>query len=480
MKQELKQQFIDALYEVYPDCQVHGTVTRKQIDDVMQKKGIIKYPSWLTYSHARVERGVFSIAAALGTAPRANPAPVAKPTSTVVHIHSHQSAHEDSLIPQLDPNYVPFGNYKDTEAIIKSKMFYPVYITGPSGNGKTAMVEQLCAKHKRPLIRINMTSMADEEMLIGSKTLINGNIEVIDGPVIKAMRMGAILLIDEIDAANPNSALCLQAVLEKGRYYFKLKDEMVIAAPGFNVFATANTNRNYLSSLELNGIGQIDDLVIDDYNSMLYRRILTSAGPHGRVSPAGELMVPVGGSTNIAVLPDAYYKVGSLQVDGEAVAPAPSYTFLNVTEEHALSAGFAEKLTVSGVPEVWLNRVNPAWTDNFNLHERVDLDGDGVSTGDEYAMGTDATNSRSVFKLGLGVSDGQPVVSFQTVPEGGFYGVGGVRRYGLFATDDLLSGDWQGVPGFTNVVGAGQPVIYTNQVNEAGRRFFRGRVWLEQ
>ena len=197
MKQELKQQFIDALYEVYPDCQVHGTVTRKQIDDVMQKKGIIKYPSWLTYSHARVERGVFSIAAALGTAPRANPAPVAKPTSTVVHIHSHQSTNEDSLIPQLDPNYVPFGNYKDTEAIIKSKMFYPVYITGPSGNGKTAMVEQLCAKHKRPLIRINMTSMADEEMLIGSKTLINGNIEVIDGPVIKAMRMGAILLIDE-------------------------------------------------------------------------------------------------------------------------------------------------------------------------------------------------------------------------------------------------------------------------------------------
>ena len=197
MKQELKQQFIDALYEVYPDCQVHGTVTRKQIDDVMQKKGIIKYPSWLTYSHARIERGVFSIAAALGTAPRVNPAAVVKPTSTVVHIHSHQSANEDSLIPQLDPNYVPFGNYKDTEAIIKSKMFYPVYITGPSGNGKSAMIEQLCAKHNRPMIRVNLTAAADEEMLIGSKTLINGNIEVIDGPVIKAMRMGAILLIDE-------------------------------------------------------------------------------------------------------------------------------------------------------------------------------------------------------------------------------------------------------------------------------------------
>lgn len=241
MKQELKQQFIDALYEVYPDCQAHGTVTRKQIDDVMQKKGIIKYPSWLTYSHARVERGVFSIAAALGTAPRANPAPVAKPTSTVVHIHSHQSANEDSLIPQLDPNYVPFGNYKDTEAIIKSKMFYPVYITGPSGNGKSAMIEQLCAKHKRPMIRVNLTAMADEEMLIGSKTLVNGNIEVIDGPVIKAMRMGAILLLDELDCGNPNAILAIQGVLEKGRYYFKLKDEIVIAAPGFNVFATANT-----------------------------------------------------------------------------------------------------------------------------------------------------------------------------------------------------------------------------------------------
>lgn len=241
MKQELKQQFIDALYEVYPDCQVHGTVTRKQIGDVMQKKGITKYPAWLTYSHARVERGVFSIAAALGTAPRANATPVVKSTSTVVHIHSHQSANEDSLIPQLDPNYVPFGNYKDTEVIIKSQMFYPVYITGPSGNGKSAMIEQLCAKYKRPMIRVNLTAMADEEMLIGSKTLVNGNIEVIDGPVVKAMRMGAILLLDELDCAAPNAILAMQSIMEKGQYYFKLKDEMVIAAPGFNVFATANT-----------------------------------------------------------------------------------------------------------------------------------------------------------------------------------------------------------------------------------------------
>jgi hypothetical protein len=147
----------------------------------------------------------------------------------------------DSLIPVKDPNFVPFGNYSDLENIIKSGIFYPAYISGPTGNGKSTMVEQICAKHKKPLIRVNLNMMTDEEQLIGSKTLQNGNVEVVEGPVLIAMRNGTTLLLDEIDAGSANTLLCLQPILEGKPYYFKLKNEMITPAKGFNVLATANT-----------------------------------------------------------------------------------------------------------------------------------------------------------------------------------------------------------------------------------------------
>jgi len=243
-------------------------------------------------------------------------------------------------------------------------------------------------------------------------------------------------------------------------------------------FKTASTNHNYLSSVELTGTGQVDDMVVDDYNSMLYRPIRTSAGAHGRVAPAGEFYVPVGASTNVAVVPDAYYKVGAVAVDGEAAGAPSVYTFTDVWDEHTLAAEFAERLTSSGVPELWLHGLNPLWTDNFEAHAKADTDGDGVPNEQEYVAGTDATNRLSVFAVSLAVSNGLPVVSFPTVPAGGFYGLGGVRRYALEAADDLSAGNWQGVAGLDNVPGSGRPVVYTNQLEGAGQRFFRGRVWL--
>lgn len=146
-----------------------------------------------------------------------------------------------SLIPAIDSTYVPFGIHKDVEKIIKSGIFYPSYVYGPTGNGKSTTVEQICAKLGRSLIRINLNSMTDEEQLIGTKTLIDGNIEVVEGPVIRAMRMGSVLLLDEIDAGNANTMLCLQPILEGKPYYFKLNNEMIVPAKGFNIFATANT-----------------------------------------------------------------------------------------------------------------------------------------------------------------------------------------------------------------------------------------------
>lgn len=146
-----------------------------------------------------------------------------------------------SLIPVKDSNYVPFGNFKDLETIITSRNFYPAFITGPTGNGKSTSVEQICAKHKIPLIRVNLNSLTDEDQLIGTKTLVNGNIEIVEGPVVIAMRLGIPLLLDEIDAGGANTLLCLQPILEGKPFYFKLKNEIITPKFGFNIIATANT-----------------------------------------------------------------------------------------------------------------------------------------------------------------------------------------------------------------------------------------------
>lgn len=145
------------------------------------------------------------------------------------------------LIPSVKPEYVNYGHYDDIETIIMSKKFYPVFITGDTGNGKSEMVEQACAQSKRELYRINLNSMSDEDQLIGTKTLKDGNIEIVYGAVLKAMMNGAILLLDEVTASNANTILCLQPILEGKPYYFKLNNEMIYPKEGFNVFATDNT-----------------------------------------------------------------------------------------------------------------------------------------------------------------------------------------------------------------------------------------------
>jgi len=146
----------------------------------------------------------------------------------------------DSPIPNRDETYVPFGFYKQIESIVKSKRFYPVFVTGLSGNGKTTMIEQACAKLKRECFRVNISIETDEDDLIGGSTLIDGNITYREGPVLQAMRRGSILLIDEIDRGS-NKLLCLQAILEGKPYFNKKTGDLIYPAEGFNVIATANT-----------------------------------------------------------------------------------------------------------------------------------------------------------------------------------------------------------------------------------------------
>ena len=145
-----------------------------------------------------------------------------------------------NLVPVKDDTFVPFGGFADVKNVIKSKQFYPVFITGLSGNGKTFSVEQACAQLGRELIRVNITIETDEDDLIGGFRLVNGETVWHNGPVIEALERGAVLLLDEIDLAS-NKILCLQSVLEGNGVFLKKIGRFVRPAKGFNIFATANT-----------------------------------------------------------------------------------------------------------------------------------------------------------------------------------------------------------------------------------------------
>jgi hypothetical protein len=147
---------------------------------------------------------------------------------------------EQNLIPAVDDTFVNFGPFNDLKAILKTNLFYPTFITGLSGNGKTFGVEQACAQLKRELIRVNITIETDEDDLIGGFRLIDGNTVWHNGPVIEALERGATLLLDEIDLAS-NKILCLQPILEGKGIFLKKIGKFVEPAPGFNIVATANT-----------------------------------------------------------------------------------------------------------------------------------------------------------------------------------------------------------------------------------------------
>ena len=147
---------------------------------------------------------------------------------------------EQNLIPQKDDSFVRFGNFADIKKIIESRVFYPTFITGLSGNGKTFSVEQACAQLGRELIRVNITIETDEDDLIGGFRLVDGATVWHDGPVIQALQRGAVLLLDEIDLAS-NKILCLQSILEGKGVFLKKIGRRVDPASGFNVIATANT-----------------------------------------------------------------------------------------------------------------------------------------------------------------------------------------------------------------------------------------------
>ena len=234
-------QILDTLKSRFPNV---VEFRRKEIDNVAVELGFgFKGAAELIGERFKVARGLYNFSEVLnpGTAPAAKP--VAKPTPVAaIKLAAQVSStiNQDTYVPVADPTYVKWGAFDDVLRVVKSGTFYPIYIAGLSGNGKTMMVEQACAQAGREYIRVQISPETDEDDLIGGFRLLNGETVFAKGPVIKAMERGAILLIDEIDRST-NKIMCLQGVLEGKPVLIKKTGELIHPAPGFNVLATANT-----------------------------------------------------------------------------------------------------------------------------------------------------------------------------------------------------------------------------------------------
>ena len=221
---------------------VGAVLTRDQISALVEESDLT-FPFWLTSkSEYRAGRGAYQVPVLEKSVKVAEPELATVDLSAQVMVLRQPKLQDesDTSIPVKYPDYVPFGFFKDLRNIVKSSMFYPVFITGLSGNGKTLMVEQVCAELQRECIRVNISIETDESDLLGGPTLVNGNVVNRDGPVIQAMKRGAILLIDEVDRGS-NKLMCLQGILEGKPYYNKKSGELVTPVNGFNIIATANT-----------------------------------------------------------------------------------------------------------------------------------------------------------------------------------------------------------------------------------------------
>ena len=218
-------------------------ITRQQLSQ-MASEGF-KYPNWLTKDEYRVGRGSYRLPldqfnVNLNLASNVVEMPVQKPVAPVAKISSVGRVEEGAIIPKVNSLYVAFGFFDKMKAIVASQKFYPVFVSGLSGNGKTFMVEQACAQTKREFLRVNISPETDEDDLVGGFRLIDGETKWFDGPVIQAMKRGSVLVLDEIDRGS-NKLMCLQGILEGKGILIKKTGEFVEPTKGFNIVATANT-----------------------------------------------------------------------------------------------------------------------------------------------------------------------------------------------------------------------------------------------
>jgi hypothetical protein len=230
-----KKLFVDTAAEMFGD----GAIISKQNVREAAEKASVPFPTWFMKPEFKAHYGSYKLPSEGGAtaAPiTAAPADAGAPMVNLVGTNMEKQ----NLVPGKFEGFVPWGNFSLIEKVVKSGMFYPIFITGLSGNGKTLMVEQVCSKLNKELIRVNITIETDEDDLLGGFRLVNGETKFMPGPVIEAMERGCTLLLDECDLGS-NKLLCLQPVLEGKGVYLKKINKWVTPKDGFNVMATANT-----------------------------------------------------------------------------------------------------------------------------------------------------------------------------------------------------------------------------------------------
>lgn len=268
-----QQTFVDA-------CRTAGLSSpakRSDLVAVANDLGMKYAPAWIVQnSDMRTsERGMFLVPGlddSGSAAPAPAPAPAVQGSDTpAASLNAEISAIRGmtagaaTLIPDTLKTYVPWGHHDTVETVIKSGMFAPMYVTGLSGNGKTTMIMQACARLKRECFRVNITSATDEDDLLGGFRLINGETVWQDGPVVAAMRRGAVLLIDEIDLGT-HLMMCLQSVLEGKGVFLKKINEFVTPAAGFTIFATANTKGKGSDDGRFAGTNVMNEAMLDRFD----------------------------------------------------------------------------------------------------------------------------------------------------------------------------------------------------------------------
>lgn len=226
---------------------------REYLDkDIATRKEIVQAAAELGLKHNKILRaakkvdyGVYNLELA---EKKETVLPVEQPAKVVPFRQERKILSKEEIqkgyVPEKDPCFVPFGDYSVVDAVIASKKFCPTVITGDSGNGKTKMVEQACAKNKRPFYRMNVTIETDEMDILGHYNLVNGETIWEDSPLVEAAKVGGVVLLDEIFAGNPARMLCLQGILEGKPFLIKKTGERIIPARGFNIIATDNTKGN--------------------------------------------------------------------------------------------------------------------------------------------------------------------------------------------------------------------------------------------
>jgi len=231
--------------------------SRNELNSVAQSIGMKYAPAWIVQDPSRrLARGMFSVPE-FTDAPHVDsgerrvtasqirpsekqPQGSTEPAVVMNAIMGMTAGERASLVPNKMTDYVPWGHFKNVEQIIRSGFFAPIFVTGMSGNGKTTMIEQACAKAKRECFRVNITTETDEDDLLGGFRLVDGDTKFVYGPVVEAMKRGAVLLLDEIDLGS-SKMMCLQPVLEGKGVFVKKIGEWITPAEGFTIVATANT-----------------------------------------------------------------------------------------------------------------------------------------------------------------------------------------------------------------------------------------------